>query len=108
MFFIKLSTFNLDSLENTNKKCYYLYHKKEQGDRIIYPPYTLEIDGIPDGEHEVALKLYTHRYNSFGPLHLVNLKHRWHGPAAWRSEGINWSYEYVFQTTGILRAPGIK
>lgn len=80
---------------------------KIKGD-IIYPPYTLEIDGIPDGEHEVALKLYTHRYNSFGPLHLVNLKHRWHGPAAWRSEGINWSYEYVFQTTGILRAPGIK
>ena len=75
---------------------------------IIYPPYTLQIDGVSNGEHEVALKLYTHRYNSFGPLHLVNKKHRWHGPAAWRSEGINWSYEYILKTTGILKTPWIK
>lgn len=74
---------------------------------IIYPPYNLEINNIPDGEHEVGLKLYTHRYNSFGPLHLVNLNEKWHGPGAWRSEGMNWSYEYVLRTTGILRAPGI-
>ena len=75
---------------------------------IIYPPYTLEIDGIENGEHEVGIKLYTHRYNSFGPLHLVNVKESWHGPGAWRSSGINWSYEYVLRTTGILKTPGIK
>lgn len=75
---------------------------------IIYPPYTLGIDGIKDGEHEVGLKLYTHRHNSFGALHLVNLNEKWHGPGAWRSEGINWSYEYILRTTGILKAPGIK
>lgn len=75
---------------------------------IIYPPYTLEIKNVPDGEHEVGLKLYTHRYNSFGPLHLVNLNEKWHGPGAWRTEGINWSYEYVLRTTGILKTPGIK
>ncbi|MBR3588783.1 MAG: hypothetical protein IKL16_04395 [Clostridia bacterium] len=75
---------------------------------IIYPPYTLEIKGIPDGEHEIGLKLYTHRYNSFGPLHLVNLNEKWHGPGAWRTEGINWSYEYVLRTTGILKTPGIS
>ena len=75
---------------------------------IIYPPYTLEIDGVSDGEHEVGLKLYTHRYNSFGPLHLVNVNEKWHGPAVWRSEGVNWSYEYVLRTTGILKTPGIK
>lgn len=75
---------------------------------IIYPPYALEIKNVPDGEHEVGLKLYTHRYNSFGPLHLVNLNEKWHGPGAWRTEGINWSYEYVLRTTGILKTPGIK
>ncbi len=75
---------------------------------IIYPPYTLEIRDIPDGEHEIGIKLYTHRYNSFGPIHLVNVKESWHGPGAWRSEGINWSYEYVLRTTGILKTPGIK
>ena len=75
---------------------------------IIYPPYTLEIGDITDGEHEVALKLYTHRYNSFGPLHLVNTGEKWHGPGAWRTEGVNWSYEYVLRTTGILKTPGIQ
>lgn len=75
---------------------------------IIYPPYTLRIDGVSDGEHEIGLKLYTHRYNSFGPLHLVNVNEKWHGPGAWRSEGINWSYEYVLRTTGILKTPVIK
>ena len=75
---------------------------------IIYPPYTLEIGDITDGEHEVALKLYTHRYNSFGPLHLVNTDEKWHGPGAWRTEGVNWSYEYVLRTTGILKTPGIN
>ena len=80
---------------------------KEAGS-IIYPPYTLEIKGLSEGEHQVDVKLYTHRYNSFGPVHLVNVKESWHGPGAWRSEGINWSYEYVFRTTGILKTPGIK
>ncbi len=75
---------------------------------IIYPPYTLEIKGIPDGEHEIGLKLYTNRYNSFGPFHLVDVNEKWHGPDAWRTEGINWSYEYVLRTTGILKTPGIS
>ncbi len=80
---------------------------KEAGN-IIYPPYTLRLKGAGRGEHSVDVKLYTHRYNSFGPLHLVNVKESWHGPGAWRSSGINWSYEYVLRTTGILKTPGIR
>lgn len=80
---------------------------KEAGD-IIYPPYTLEVKGVGKGKHDVDVKIYLHRYNSFGPIHLVNVKESWHGPGAWRSEGINWSYEYVLRTTGILKTPGIK
>ena len=75
---------------------------------IIYPPYTLEIKGIPNGEHEIGLKLYTHRFNSFGPIHLVDVNEKWLGPDVWRTEGINWSYEYVLRTTGILKTPGIS
>ena len=76
---------------------------KEAGD-IVYPPYILAVD-CPDGEHEVEMTLYIHRYNSFGPLHLVNEKESWHGPGAWRSEGSNWTYNYVLRRTGILSAP---
>ncbi len=80
----------------------------EEKGSIIYPPYTLKVNGVGKGQHTVELTAYLHRYNSFGPLHLVNVKESWHGPGAWRSEGINWSYEYVLRTTGILKAPGIK
>ena len=75
---------------------------------IIYPPYTLKIPVEGAGKHKVDITAYLHRYNTFGPLHLVNVKESWHGPGAWRSEGINWSYEYVLRTTGILKTPGIN
>ncbi|MEE1504038.1 MAG: hypothetical protein UGF89_07325, partial [Acutalibacteraceae bacterium] len=80
----------------------------EKKGRIIYPPYTLKIEDLANGEHEIGVKLYTHRYNSFGPIHLVNEKESWHGPGAWRSTGINWSYEYVLRKTGILKAPVVR
>ncbi len=75
---------------------------------IIYPPYTLKINDVSNGEHTVGVKLYTHRYNSFGPIHLVNEQESWHGPGAWRSNGINWSYEYVLRKIGVLKAPELK
>lgn len=73
--------------------------------RIIYPPYILTINDLPDGEHNVDVTLFTHRYNQFGPLHLVNVKESWHGPGAWRSTDENWSYEYVLRSTGLLKSP---
>lgn len=80
----------------------------EKKGRIIYPPYRLEINGLSEGMHEIGIKLYIHRYNSFGALHLVNEKESWHGPGAWRSTGQNWSYEYVLRKNGILKAPIIR
>ena len=80
---------------------------KEMG-KIIYPPYYTELKNIENGEHTLELMLYTHRYNTFGPLHLVDEKESWHGPDAWRSEGSNWSYEYVLRRVGIMKAPVIE
>lgn len=80
---------------------------EEKGD-IIYPPYNLSINGLADGEHSIEMTLYTHRYNTFGPLHLVNEKEPWHGPGAWRSGNENWCYEYVLRRVGILAAPKIN
>ena len=74
---------------------------------IIYPPYDLTITGLADGEHEIVLELFLHRYNTFGPLHLVNEKRLWHGPDAWRTEGDDWSDAYVLRRTGILKSPEI-
>ena len=80
---------------------------EEKGD-IIYPPYILGVDGLSDGEHDIEMTIYTHRYNTFGPLHLVNEAEPWHGPDAWRSKKCNWSNEYVLRRVGILSAPKIN
>ena len=77
---------------------------KEAG-AIVNPPYILTVPGLSDGMHEVALMLYLHRYNTFGPLHLVNEGERWHGPGAWRSRDENWSDQYILRRTGILKSP---
>ena len=79
----------------------------EEKGNIIYPPYILTVDGLADGEHEIEMTLYIHRYNTFGPIHLVNESESWHGPGAWRSRGRDWSYEYVLRRMGILGAPAI-
>ena len=79
---------------------------KELG-KIVYPPYFIKAEA-ENGKHVVDVTLYTHRYNSFGPVHLVDVKESWHGPDAWRSEADNWSYEYVLRPVGILKAPIIE
>ncbi len=79
---------------------------KEIG-KIAYAPYTATAEGIENGKHILELTLFGHRYNSFGSVHLVNEKESWHGPGAWRSEDINWSYEYVLRKLGIMKAPEI-
>ncbi len=79
----------------------------EEKGSIIYPPYILTVDGLANGEHEVEMTLYIHRYNTFGPLHLVDEKESWHGPGAWRSTGRCWTDEYVLRRTGLLGAPAI-
>lgn len=75
--------------------------------KIIYPPYCIFKDNVKKGDHMVELTLFTHRYNTFGPVHLVNEKESWHGPGAWRSTGSNWSYEYNLRQIGIMKAPVI-
>ena len=73
--------------------------------KIIYPPYCVFADGIEKGAHTLELTLFTHRYNTFGPVHLVTEKESWHGPDAWRTKGANWSYEYKLRQIGIMKAP---
>lgn len=80
----------------------------ERKGRIVYPPYTLEVNGLGDGNHKVDITLFGNRYNAFGPVHLVNEKESWHGPGAWRSEEENWTYEYVLRPVGILSSPTIR
>ena len=74
---------------------------------IIYPPYTASFGVVEAGKHMLNITLYGHRRNSFGPVHLTDLKERWIGPVAWRSEGENWCYEYRICEEGIMTTPVI-
>ena len=82
---------SLDSVKtNRNKKYKYNIH-------ILHT-------GIQDSKKEVILNMQEENFNIF----FVDVNEKWHGPDAWRTEGINWSYEYVLRTTGILKAPGVS
>ena len=76
--------------------------------KIVYPPYTLDVDGLADGKHKIDITLFGHRFNSFGAVHLTDVKRSWHGPDAWRSDEECWSYEYTLRDLGILSRPIIK
>lgn len=76
--------------------------------KIVYPPYTLDVDGLADGKHKIDITLFGHRFNSFGAVHLTDVKRSWHGPDAWRSDEECWSYEYTLRDLGILSRSIIK
>ncbi len=73
--------------------------------RVIYPPYVAKFEGLSKGEHTAHITLFGHRRNSFGPVHLSDLKEKWIGPNSWRSEGDRWSDSYQICREGILSEP---
>lgn len=80
----------------------------EDKGNIAYSPNTLRVPGLSDGKHSVDIRLYTHRFNSFGAVHNADDRRTWHGPDAWRTRNESWTYEYRLKTVGILTTPEIK
>ena len=74
---------------------------------MIYPPYCADLGTVEAGKHQINLTLYGHRRNSFGPVHLTDLKARWIGPNAWRTDEERWAYDYEICEEGILNTPEI-
>ena len=64
--------------------------------------------GKISGSHKLDMTAYGNRVNTFGAVHNCNEKLTWFGPPAWRSSGVEWSYEYQLRRTGILVAPTVK
>ena len=75
---------------------------------IAYPPYQLELDNLPAGEHTLKLTLLGNRQNCFGPLHRADLQESWTGPNAWRTEDSRWTESYRLAQLGILSAPIVE
>ncbi|MBR7041163.1 MAG: hypothetical protein IKI24_04900 [Clostridia bacterium] len=75
---------------------------------IAFSPYRLEIKGLEPGRHELVLRLYGTRINSFGQLHHTQGIYYYQSPNSWRSEGDLWKYEYEFNPMGILKSPELS
>ena len=72
---------------------------------IAFAPYSLEVNGLNPGTHEVALRLYGTRQNGFGQLHHLPTVSFYQSPDSWRSTGDLWTNEYQFKPMGILKSP---
>lgn len=74
---------------------------------LFISPYRAGFRQVKKGKQLLELRAYGNRRNTFGQLHNCNENAFWCGPDAWRTEGINWAYEYQLTPTGILASPGI-
>lgn len=77
----------------------------EAAEHLVFPPYIVKLPRLKKEKHVLKVTLFGHRRNSFGPVHLADLKEQWIGPPAWRSEGDCWSYDYRLCREGIMSAP---
>ena len=72
---------------------------------ISLAPHEAALDLSAPGKHLLDLTVYASRINTFGTFHLSDYQLNWFGPHAWRSTGIDWSYAYRLQPTGLLTEP---
>ncbi len=73
---------------------------------IAFSPYQLPLGTLAAGKHAVDIKLYGSRINCFGALHLTGRKF-WMNPAAWRTVGDAFSYDYSLIPFGIFKSATI-
>ena len=74
---------------------------------IAYSPYTVSFE-LTKGKHEIVLKLFGNRKNTFGCLHKTNKADTWYGPGRWLPEREEFCFEYLLSKFGILSAPIIR
>lgn len=75
---------------------------------IGWLPYEADItDFVSDDQAELTVRVYSHRRNSFGPLHIVGDGGRkgWTGPAQFITTGEQWQDEYHLVPCGLLEQP---
>lgn len=74
---------------------------------IVYSPYKVRFEVVKTGIHQLSLRSFGSRINTFGAVHDCDEKEIYFDPNAWRTEQESWSYEYQLKSTGILKAPVI-
>lgn len=70
--------------------------------QIAFAPHRLELGYLNAGEHELTVRLYGNRFNGFGHLHNADRNFEWIGPAAYRTEGDQWTDSYLLRPAGLF------
>lgn len=76
-------------------------------EKIVYPPYSVELNLNDNNDHTAQLTLYGNRQNCFGPVHRT-INNGWIGPDAWRTRKDAWDYNYRLKDIGIMEKPIIE
>lgn len=69
-----------------------------------FAPYITEFKDLKKGRHKIEFTLFGTRINTFGQLHNCGY-FTWFDPSSWYTKGEEWSYEYDFESAGILKSP---
>jgi hypothetical protein len=75
---------------------------------LCWPPYEADItDHLVNGRNKLTVEIFSHRRNSFGPLHIVGEGPRpgWIGRVEYVTEGKDWQDEYNLVNCGMLKPP---
>ena len=75
---------------------------------VAYQPYRVSMGQVQSGAHRVTVRLFVPRTNGFGPVHLADEKYAYPGPAAWRTNGDSFGYEYHFHVEGVMMKPIVE
>lgn len=73
--------------------------------QIIGEPYMIDLGEVDDKEHELQIKFFGNRINTFGQIHNSNPDEAYFGPKSWRSKDENWTYSYRVRPVGVLSEP---
>ncbi len=74
---------------------------------LAYEPYFVKCN-LTAGTHELVVKLYGNRKNTFGSLHHGNKAFDWYGPGHWYPSREEFRYEYILAKTGVLASPILR
>jgi len=75
---------------------------------IAFAPYKTKFANVAEGRHNLDIKLYLPRTNTFGSVHLTDEKVSYPSPGTYRTSDDMWSYEYQLKREGLTSSPWIK
>ncbi|NLF39216.1 hypothetical protein GX586_07210 [bacterium] len=73
---------------------------------LAWAPFEADVtDALTPGANKLEIEIVSSRRNLLGPLHLTEKYPVWTGPGQFRSDGEQWTDEYVALPYGLMAAP---